>query len=420
MDFRETIIKYFIQLSIGNVIVLVTNMVSLFVMVTYYSKASIATYTLFASLSFLFGLFSTLKLPIAIVRAENKNEQQEWTSSSFSILLISIIGLMMLLFISIFTGFGWQLFIIDSKVYFELLFLFLFLFMINGSLQIFTANLQKTEKFGSLSSSRVIRAVSYLIFLILFTQFSTNGIILAFVLSFFGQATFQWLKLGANKINFASLSLVQQSLKSNKDLCLFSLPTSVSLSLYENITVQSIQFFAGPQYLAFYTVIDRLFKLPAVIFGAPISEILLKKGSDLYQNNKGVLTETSILLIKKIVPVFLVFIGLVYFFAPIILPYFLNASWVFVIDFIKNYSFWMIPFFFISLYRVLPVILKNQAWYFKVDFPFHIIILSLLVYLLYTDYNIEQWFKLKFVLEALVFSYLVIFVLYKTKKYEDD
>ncbi len=404
--------KAFYQLAKANVVIFFCQLVSLYIMTQYYSKQQIADLTIFVAVVFLLSKFSNLKLFEGIIRETNQEVAQKTFRSAMTLSLFLAVMISVLFTLCNLFGLHFHLFYAFEIGFWILIVLFSIHLICTSLLPIVSSYLLRKEQFTALTTGRVIKGIIQIALLMVFIETLDSGLIAALVLSTTLQLIITLLLSSVYKEKlFVSLQQVKQSVKANSDLIKYTLPTSLLLSLRENGIVQILQMTFGEAALAAYGVADRILRIPSSIVGSAASETLYKYGSDtFFMQSPNLYWRQLKRGFIRLVGVFTLIAISCFLLAHPVLSGLFDTKWIDAEQILRHYAIWIIPFSILAIFRIIPVMLRQQRIYFVLE-----LLLCLgtivLVYLASKTTSFEQTLMVKYLVEAFIMTLLIGYIL---------
>ncbi len=410
----------FLTLSSANVLVLGANVLALWVMMFYYSKEAIAVYGAFVAVTFFCSLLSTLKLHLAIVREQKQDDRLAFVSASFSLGLYVFV---LLLFTSLcFFLLGVDPFFFSTVAFFDPI-VFLLFFLVYGlqlGILIYSALVQSERKFSILSLSRVIKALTFLIALFSFVSMDVTGVLISVCVSSLLQLCFLIYHIRLKRIRLLSLSSLRSTIVSQGDLALYTTSNSLLLSLYDNAVIYLFGAMGGSTLLASYTVIDRILRLPASVFGGAATDVFFPLASSSIHKKETLFTQAQTRALALFGSLLIAIWLFIFLLGPMVFPLVFPRSWHEEIPLLIRVSYWLVPFALVGFLRIIPVVFRNQKRITVLDFILHI---SLFTFLYFSSKNIKDSTDIlnnKFLFESFAYGFfaltLIVFAYRNSKK----
>lgn len=243
------------------------------------------------------------------------------------------------------------------------------------------------EFYLKMSFGRLVKAICYLIGILLLNNLGWKGLLLSILLAQFIQFIFNGVHLynaieGHTPIRKELLTAAFEFKSSPK----YNILLSLLIASTDYVVYSIIRYFWGLNFLGKFSLAEKIIKLPVALIGQPLAEQFFKKNADYYNSSKTEELKKSCLQYLKlgflllIVPILIALLfsksiidnffplewndlgWIVSILSPVMLFYFLVASWrsLSIILNIQKQHFWieLICFVFICLAILLTGICK--------------------------------------------------------------
>ncbi|MFT4696367.1 MAG: O-antigen/teichoic acid export membrane protein [Urechidicola sp.] len=276
---KSTFLKDVSILSIGTIISQLINIGGLPFLTRLYNVEEFGNLALFMAFGSIVFSFSTLKLDLAIVKTEKRNEKMALIGISFiAIFFLSILATLCL--------FIWSFW--NPQVNSLFLFLMFLFFIANGGSQVLVYFFSSEKIYQNITFAKVLLAIVNLIFaLLLFYWDSSLGLIFAITLanifSFLGLGIF--FRKEIPSVFKIEKTFSKQILYQNINFIKFSTPASFLDILSYQIIIIILSVYYSEEITGSFFMSMRVVLLPSALIGAAIGQVFYKEMSDKFSNN---------------------------------------------------------------------------------------------------------------------------------------
>ncbi len=322
LNFKKNIfLKNVSILSLGTLGAQLINIGGLPILSRMYSNAEFGTLALFMAFGSIVFSFSTLKLDLAIVKTEKRNEKMALIRISFiAILFFSILSILCL-FICLF----WK-----SQISNLFLLLLFFFFIANGGSNVLIFFFNSEKKYQNITFAKVLLAIVNLIFaLLLFYWDSSLGLIcaitLANIFSFLGLVIF--FREEIPSIFKIENTFSKKVLYQNINFIKFSTIASFLDILSYQVIIIILSTYYSKEITGSFFMSMRVVLLPTALIGAAIGQVFYKEISDKFSRNQ--LTKNDFWNIWKILfKIGIIPLIIFLFYGKILFVWALGNEWI--------------------------------------------------------------------------------------------
>jgi len=360
----------------------------------------------FISIVSLLTMLSTGRFEMAIMLPKRKEE-----AVSLVVLIIVLSFVFSLFYLGIVSFFPINL--IDHRVLL-LIPIYTFLYGVWTSLSYY---LNRTKKFNILGVSKVIQSVIVALFSVLFSYYTSRGLILAIIIGLITSLIFIFLKVKDEIFSFSlKFEYIRNVFHRYIDFLKFSTLSGVFNSLSNVGLPLLISMFFNPVLTGLYFFSNKIIKIPLNLMFSSLSQVFFQKASILYNEMSYTeLLKFTVSIQKKIALLIIPFLVLMSFISPWLFGFIFGKEWIEAGEYVKYFAFFVFMNSLISPISSLMDIFEKQKLelYFNVSlglsqllglwigssifnsFDFSLIFISVVGGLHYLGLNIYIHYKLR-------------------------
>jgi teichuronic acid exporter len=418
---RSEFLKSVIVLTSGTVVAQLVSYALAPVFTRLYSPGEFGDFGLYIRLVTLISTIATARYELAIPVVKNENHAFQLFRLTIRITLITL-GILLI------SGFVYSLFSSDTKfILIQTFFLLLGTFFLVYN-NIGTSWSIRNKTFKSISYSRVSNSISSSIVRVGagFVNMGYLGLVFSFILSYFISALYfipAFQRLRKNAKYSLSLKKIKILSKEHKDFPLINLPHALLDSVREIALAFIIVEYFSKEIFGSFDHSFRMLKLPLILIGSSLGQVLLSKVSELKNNNQAIYPTVKkvffTLTLLSIIP-----FSVIYFFGESLFAFVFGEEWRQSGIISEMLTFWFLINFISSPLSSIPVVIGKQKQFFVFSVVGSIVQLATFAVIPYyfkiMEIDIVNSFIVLSIINAIFLFIVVAYILHISRKFDEN
>ena len=231
--------------------------------------------------------------------------------------------------------------------------------------------INRIKKFNILGTSKIVQSVVIALLSILFSYYTSNGLVLATIIGLLSSLIFIFFKVKDELYSFSlKLEDVRKVFYRYIDFIKFSTVSGVFNSLSNVGLPFLISMFFNPVLTGLYFFSNKIIKIPLNLLFSSLSQVYFQKASILYNEmSYDELFKFTVSIQKKIASLIIPFLVLMSFISPWLFGFVFGEEWIEAGEYVKYFAFFVFMNSLISPISSLMDIFEKQKLelYFNVS-----------------------------------------------------